>query len=179
MILNYNFSQRAFRERKERHVKELEAQVAALQQSVVSVSAENERLKLNLQKVSVENEILRATAQANPSRSSPSQILPDTGPMHYNPKDFMSEVLDRHPNRGAAHRITIDPDTGGKLLAVASTWDFIINHPLFKKGLVDVASVSERLKTKAKCDGQGPVFEEREVLDAIEKSVASGSDELM
>jgi AP-1-like transcription factor len=159
-------------------VKELEAQVAALKQSFGSVSAENERLKLNLQKVSVENEILRAT-QARPGRSSPSEVLPDAGPMHYNPKDFMTEVLDGHPNRGAAHRITIDPDTGGKLLAVAATWDFIINHPLFKKGLVDMASVSERLKTKAKCDGQGPVFEERVVLDAIEKSVASGSDELM
>jgi AP-1-like factor len=99
--------------------------------------------------------------------------------MHYSPKDFINEVLDGHPSRGATHRITTDPDTGGKLLAVGATWDFIINHPLFKKGLVDVASVSDRLKTKAKCDGQGPVFEEREILDAIEKSVASGSDELM
>lgn len=99
--------------------------------------------------------------------------------MHYNPMDFMHEVLEGHPNKGASHRITIDPDTGEKLLAVAATWDFIINHPLFKKGLVDVASVSERLRTKTKCDGQGPVFEERDVLDAIEKSVASGSDELM
>lgn len=150
-----------------------------MKQSVGTVAAENERLKLNLQKVSVENEILRATAQANPNRSSPSQVLPDTGPMHYSPKDFINEVLDGHDNKGAAHRITTDPDTGGKLLAVGATWDFIINHPLFKKGLVDVASVSDRLKTKAKCDGQGPVFEEREILDAIEKSVASGSDELM
>ena len=150
-----------------------------MKQSVGSVAAENERLKLNLQKVSVENEILRATAQANPSRSSPSQVLPDAGPMHYNPKDFITEMLDGHTNRGPANRIITDPDTGGKLLAVGATWDFIINHPLVKKGLVDVASVSDGLKGKAKCDGQGPVFEEREILDAIEKSVASGSDELM
>jgi AP-1-like transcription factor len=99
--------------------------------------------------------------------------------MHYSPKDFYNEVLDGHPNNGPSHRITTDPDTGGKLLAVGATWDFIINHPLFKKGLVDVASVSELLKPQAKCDGQGPVFEERAILDAIEKSVASGSDELI
>jgi hypothetical protein len=69
--------------------------------------------------------------------------------------------------------------TGSRLLAAGATWDFIISHPLFKKGLVDVSSVSERLKSLAKCDGQGPVFEERAIIDAIEKSVASGSDELI
>jgi hypothetical protein len=45
--------------------------------------------------------------------------------------------------------------------------------------MVDVGDVSDRLKKVAKCDGQGPVFEEREIIDAIEKSVASGSDELL
>jgi AP-1-like transcription factor len=150
-----------------------------LKQSCDTVVAENERLKLNLQKVAIENEILRATSLAQTNRSSPSQSLPDTGPMRYNPTDFYNEVLDGHPNKAASHRITTDPDTGGRLLAVGATWDFIIQHPLFKKGLVDVAGVSEKLKTQAKCDGQGPVFEERAILDAIEKCVASGSDELM
>lgn len=45
--------------------------------------------------------------------------------------------------------------------------------------MVDVADVSERLKPQAKCDGQGPVFEERAVRLAIEQSIASGSDELL
>ena len=70
-------------------------------------------------------------------------------------------------------------DNGERLLAAGATWDYIIKHPLFVRGLVDVGDVSERLKKKAKCDGQGPVFEEREIIDAIEKSVASGSDELL
>jgi AP-1-like factor len=70
-------------------------------------------------------------------------------------------------------------EDGGRLLAPGATWDFIINHPLFKAGRVDVGDVGERLKKCAKCDGQGPVFEERAILDAIEKSVASGSDELL
>jgi hypothetical protein len=99
--------------------------------------------------------------------------------MHYSPKDFYSNVLNGHPNKGPTHRITTDPETGGKLLAAGATWDFIIKHPLFKRGLVDVASVSERLRPKAKCDGQGPVFQESDIVDAIEKSVASGSDELL
>jgi AP-1-like factor len=159
-------------------VKELEAQVAALKQTSNSVSADNERLKLSVQKLATENEILKATSHVNTSHSSPSP-LPDAGPMRYNPKDFYTDVLHAHENKTPSHRIVTDQQTGSKLLAAGATWDYIIAHPLFKKGLVDVSMVSERLKTVAKCDGQGPVFEERAIVDAIEKSVASGSDELM
>jgi hypothetical protein len=55
----------------------------------------------------------------------------------------------------------------------------IQSHDLFKRGLVDVGDVCERLKRVAKCDGQGPVFEEGDVRRAIEESVAGGSDELI
>jgi hypothetical protein len=165
--------QRAFRERKERHVKDLEAKLVALEKNSLSIVEENERLKQQLQKAATENEILRATS-ANPS----SPNLPDAGPMRYSPTDFYTEVLHAHENKTPSHRIVIS-DKGERLLAAGATWDYIIKHPLYEKGLVDVGNVSERLKKVAKCDGQGPVFEEREILDAIEHSVASGSDELL
>jgi hypothetical protein len=98
--------------------------------------------------------------------------------MSYNPKDFYSNVLENHDNKTPSHRI-VTSDAGEKLLAAGATWDLIINHDLFKRGLVDVGDVSDRLKNQAKCDGQGPVFEERAILQAIELSVASGSDELL
>jgi AP-1-like factor len=44
---------------------------------------------------------------------------------------------------------------------------------------VDVGDVSERLKMVAKRDGEGPVFRERDIIDAIEESVESGSDTLL
>jgi AP-1-like factor len=164
--------QRAFRERKERHVKDLEAKLAALEKNSLSVAEENERLKLQLQRAATENEILKATSV------NPSPNLPDAGPMRFNPTDFYTDVLHAHENKTPSHRI-ITSDKGERLLAAGATWDYIIKHPAFKMGLVDVGDVSERLKKVAKCDGQGPVFEEREILDAIEKSVASGSDELL
>jgi AP-1-like factor len=52
--------------------------------------------------------------------------------------------------------------------------DYIVKHPLYVSGLV--GEVSDRLKRVAKLDGQGPVFEERDITDAIEKSVSSGAD---
>ncbi|KAI0971988.1 hypothetical protein F4678DRAFT_460818 [Xylaria arbuscula] len=172
-------AQRAFRERKERHVKDLEAKLASLEAAQNQTASENEKLRREMQKISTENEVLRATssvhAQHNGSMSPVAGIT--TGPMQYNPTDFYSDLLQNHANKTPSHRIV---ESGGeRLLAAGATWDYIINHDLFKKGLVDVADVSERLKCQAKCDGQGPVFEERCVLKAIMDSVASGSDELL
>lgn len=170
--------QRAFRERKEKHVKDLEAKLASLEAEAQSRSTENERLKKEMQKMSTENEILRATSSMTGAANSHSPEPRTTGPMQYNPTDFYSELLAKHNNKTPSHRI-VTSDDGERLLAAGATWDLIINHELFKKGLVDVGDVSERLKHQARCDGQGPVFAERAIMESIAASVASGSDELL
>lgn len=98
--------------------------------------------------------------------------------MRYSPTDFYTHVLQAHDNKTPSHRI-VTSENGERLLAAGATWDYITKHPLYDRGMVDVGHVSERLKKAAQCDGQGPVFKEREIIDAIEKSVASGSDELL
>lgn len=170
-------AQRAFRERKERHVKDLESRLQKVQQKEQETALENERLKKDLQKISTENEILRATTQ-NPVSPGSNSTPTTTGPMLYNPADFYSNVLQGHQNQTPSHRI-VTSDDGEKLLAAGATWEMIISHQLFKQGLVDVGEVSARLRPQAKCDGQGPVFEERAIMEAIEHSVASGTDELL
>lgn len=173
-------AQRAFRERKERHVKDLEAKLASLEAAQQQTTTENEQLKRDLQKMSTENEILRATSQIQGANGpmSPGAAPTTTGPMRFNPTDFYSDLLANHTNKTPSHRV-VESEKGERLLAAGATWDFIINHELFKRGLVDVGDVSERLKSQAKCDGQGPVFEERAIVRAIQESVASGSDELI
>jgi hypothetical protein len=132
-----------------------------------------------LQKVSTENEILRATSSGNNGYNNSLSPEPTTtGPMNYKPADFYSNVLQNHQNKFPSHRI-VTSDDGERLLAAGATWDFIINHDLYKRGLVDVGDVSERLKTCARCDGQGPVFSENAIIYAMEQSVASGSDDLL
>ncbi|KAJ8058843.1 hypothetical protein OCU04_011826 [Sclerotinia nivalis] len=169
-------AQRAFRERKERHVKELEAKLAELEKNTGNLTQENERLKLKLAKAATENEILKATS--GHSNRGGSESLANMGPMKYTPTDFYTEVLYAHENKVPSHRI-VTSDKGERLLAAGATWDYITKHPLYKRGLVDVGIISERLKGVAKCDGQGPVFEESAIIDAIEKSAAGGSDELL
>lgn len=172
-------SQRAFRERKERHVKDLEAKLASLEAAQHETASENEKLKRDLQKMSTENEILKATSSINGGHSPGHGGAPvTTGPLQYNPTDFYTNVLSQHPNKTPSHRI-VTSDSGERLYAAGATWDYIISHELYKRGLVDIADISNRLKHLAKCDGQGPVFEEKAILEAIEESVASGSDELL
>ncbi|KAK4154893.1 hypothetical protein C8A00DRAFT_32339 [Chaetomidium leptoderma] len=172
-------AQRAFRERKERHVKDLEGRLEELELAQQSAVSENERLKRNLQKVETENEILRATSMVGPNAASPGPAAPTTtGPMTYSPTDFYTNVLEGHANKSPSHRI-VTSEKGERLLAAGATWEVIINHELFKRGLVDVTLVSERLRPQAKCDGQGPVFEESAIIEAIEQSVAENSDELI
>lgn len=180
---NPRLSQRAFRERKERHVKDLENRLATLEKSQNHTSAENERLKHDLQKMSTENEVLRATSgmQGGGGSGPSSSLSPEpttTGPMHYSPSDFYTNVLAGHANKTPSHRI-VTSDEGERLLAAGATWDLITSHELFKRGLVDIGDVSERLRTQARCDGQGPVFSEGAILLAIDESVASGSDDLL
>ena len=159
-------------------MKDLESRLQQLEEVQQQTASENERLKRDLQRANTENEILKATSLAGSGSPGSNGTPTMTGPMTYNPSEFYSSVLQLHANKTPSHRI-ITSDSGERLLAAGATWDLIIGHRLFKDGLVDICTVSDLLKTQAKCDGQGPVFEERAILDAIEQSIASGTDELI
>ncbi|KAK4232335.1 hypothetical protein QBC38DRAFT_93312 [Podospora fimiseda] len=174
-------AQRAFRERKERHVKDLETRLQRMEAMQHETIAENEQLRSDVRKLSTENEILRATQVVMPVSSPLNHGSPiTTGPMTYTPAatEFFNNVLQNHTNKDRSHRILTGLD-GTRLLTAGATWDLILTHPLYLRGQVDVGAVSERIKPLAKCDGQGPVFEERAIIQAIKECVASGTDELM
>lgn len=107
-----------------------------------------------------------------------------TPTMHFPPADFYISISDpangkvTTARRATNHRIAMS-ENGEKLLNARATWDLIQASDMFKRGLVDVGDVCERLKHVAKCDSQGPVFEEGAVRGAIEDSVAGGTDELI
>lgn len=181
-------SQRAFRERKERHVRDLEAKLNALENNTHSLQLDNDRLKLALQRARTENEILRATSGHSPTSSrrvsaaypSPGALLPDEEDMYdegYNVQPLSNgSVVNTADKEHPASRLD---STGGREVPAAQAWDVIQTHPLVKQGLVDVTDVVERLKGVAKCDGHGPVFKESVIWQAVEESRRSGGDELI
>ncbi|KAL4808884.1 hypothetical protein BDV18DRAFT_91116 [Aspergillus unguis] len=189
-------AQRAFRERKERHVRDLEEKVSNLKQESSTLQADNERLQREIARYSTENEILRATSTSNTSRSSPhpntshnsrtarrsdadrEENETETGPMIYSPTDFYSDLVPKG-QLARLHRVTYCKVTGERLLDAGATWELIQGHEMFKKGVMDLAAVTAKLKGAAQCNGQGPAFRECQVREAIEASVMEGADGLL
>ncbi|CRG85764.1 hypothetical protein PISL3812_02782 [Talaromyces islandicus] len=184
-------AQRAFRERKERHVRELEQKLNDLEQTSTDLHADNERLKRELARIATENEILRATGSRHNGNGHGEDDAVSghnnetnghntmTGPLEFSPIDVQQSIADSSKDGNLPHRIVISDKTGERLLNARATWDMIQDHSLFKQGLVDIGDVCDRLKGFEKCDGQGPVFEEGRVKKAIEESVGCGNDELI
>lgn len=187
--------QRAFRERKERHVKDLETKLTNLQHQSVTLNGENERLRRELAKIATENEILRATSGSASNGPTPFLEEPDelVGPLGFVPTDLPTKVRSpassvasgmdlssKYAHFGTLKTLTVDDETGEPMMGSGATWDYIQAHELFRKGLVDVGDVCERLKKMARCDGQGPIFLESDIRQAIaESAVAGGRDELI
>lgn len=69
------------------------------------------------------------------------------------------------------HRLVTDSRTGERLMGLHTTWEFIQQDPRFQEGVLDLEKICNYLREQVQCDGQGPVFVERCVLDAIEASV--------
>ncbi|KAF2131891.1 hypothetical protein P153DRAFT_364369 [Dothidotthia symphoricarpi CBS 119687] len=178
-------AQRAFRERKERHVRDLETKLSTLENSKHSLQSDNDRLKQALQRARTENEILRATAGSPPSSRpvsvsypSPGAHLPDEDA---NDDGYNVQVLNNGSVLNAADKdhVASRQQSKGKEIPAAQAWDYIQSHPLVKQGLVDIVDVCERLKGATKCDGHGPVFEESTIWHAVEESRRCGGDELI
>ncbi|KAJ5163671.1 transcriptional regulator family: bZIP [Penicillium coprophilum] len=176
-------AQRAFRERKEQHVRDLEDKVNTLEQASSTLQADNERLKRELAQYTTENEILRATSQVHrghvSSNENPTPTV--TGPMKFSPTDFHATFMPDGPGtpRSPHHRLTVCPITGERLLDARATWDLIQKHELFERGQLDIGDITDRLKGMSQCDGQGPAFKEGQVRQAIEESAAVDRDELI
>jgi len=179
-------AQRAFRERKERHVRDLEAKLSLLESSAHSLQSDNERLKLALQRARTENEILRATSAQSPSNSRPvSGNYTSPGGL-YSEDDEDEEPYNVQAlpegailTNGEQHHLMAKKSMKTREIPASQLWDVIQSHHLVKQGIVDVADVCERLKGVAKCSGSGPVYDERLIWAAIESSRRSGGDELI
>lgn len=193
-MLTIRIRQRAFRERKEQRVKNLEQKLKSMEATSTNLLSDNEHLKRELERVATQNEILRATStpfhiskqtqgqQQNYDNTTPDPEFLTTGPLKFSPRTFSAAVTQRYPantEQPISHRIAISAATGERLLATGAAWDLIQNHELFRRGLVDLGEVCDKLRSLVECDGSGPTFPEGAVIKAIEESVGVGGDELI
>lgn len=150
---------------------------------------DNERLKREIDRIATQNEILRATS--TPMRAlqqdsghdlhAENASSPEAGPPIYSPSTFnaaFSVIQASGNDEPMSHRIAIST-TGERLLAMGAAWELIQSHETYRKGIVDLGEVVDRLKERVVCDGAGPTFAESDVLRAIEESVGTVGDELI
>lgn len=181
-------SQRAFRERKERHVRELEIQLNSMTAKSSSLQTDVNRLRTALQRAQTENKILRASAACVETSAPPSRrtSVDNTAPLMFGQStrgdgQYSCPSLSTRESSGTTTTTSsgsnADSSWAGPIhryLEPDAAWDLLQSHPLFKQGLIDVGKVCERLKWLARCEASsGPVFDEVEVMQIIEEAAQS------
>ncbi|KAI5364553.1 Putative basic-leucine zipper domain, transcription factor PAP1, Yap1 redox domain superfamily [Septoria linicola] len=183
-------AQRAFRERKERHVRDLEAKLTLLTTTTSSLQSDNERLKLLLQRAQTENEILRANAASSRTRQrhilgfvdDPSLLTalrqshssPSAEEQQLKPIKLADGLLSTEPS---SPQFPLSPGSDSHLLSASATWNLLQSHPSYRSGAMDISEVCKRIKKLARCEGMGPMFDEEEVKKVIEKVGKSGAED--
>ena len=150
-------SQKAFRERKERHVHDLNHTIKTLEQGSSKLRRENENLQEEIANMISENRGPKEAKNLKPSFVS--QRTSDL-PQITSAKFFDLAVPDGHEKQ-PEYRLTVDNRTGERLLDVGATWELIQQHELFNMDALDLPKLCGMLREIVQCDGQGPVFGEK------------------
>lgn len=166
-------AQRAFRERKEQRVRELEQKLGESEKEKLRLVSENERLKKENTVISTENQVLVATTDKTGGYSprGPSIPLRANFPVH----KFSTMLLAHHPepapsiaaknNQGPSY-VVYEKKGNDVMLGAGAVWERIMQEP--DSDDIDVESVMKFLIGKEHCDGFGPVFS----LDDVQTGIA-------
>lgn len=159
-------AQRAFRERKEAKLKELERKLMESEQNRESLLKEVEQLRRQNLEINTENKLLLEKGGS----SLPSKVLSDplkdkfTFPTE---DEFFSSIVSNHGYPVKKLSLHYQNEQGKKLLTVPATWEYL--HRLSDEQDFDIYFVMENLKGKEVCHGHGPAYL-KEVIDELVKN---------
>jgi AP-1-like factor len=168
-------AQRAFRERKEQRVRELEQKLSGAETELAKLRSENERLRKENTILMTENQVLHSSqrtavlAANNQTPPAPQQAM---FPNHRLYANLVAGHSEQQPSYLVYEK---EKET---MLGAGAVWQMLIEDPVMSAEDMDINFVVEYLKDKAQCDGFGPVFPLREVnqgirLAKIQKSLHS------
>ena len=146
--------QKAFRERKDQHLKSLESEVTELEIAHEKLAAENERLKQQI----------RTILALIPASSISFKYCGSDGPL-----------TSTYVSKGCQTEAT--SDYGDCFNSEGAACDFIINHELYNESHVDVDDVIVKLKHRAHSYLCVPLFTGGAIMDALRQSVEQKSGE--
>lgn len=170
-------AQRAFRERREQRLKELEDKVAEVEQERERLASENERLKRENTVITTENKVLMETAVSK-GPSSPDPTQPPVGKAHFPYKQLQemraktqNTLLGGHepPPEKNLKIIYQSEASNDTMLGAAAVWDTIAKHAEDEE--FDIDLVAQLIQGHQRCEGFGPVFPLKVVEDAIREAI--------
>jgi hypothetical protein len=163
-------AQRAFRERKEQRVRELEQKLGESEKEKLRLASENERLKKENTVISTENQVLMATTTSGGDRFGgvPPAPLKANFPVHKFSNLLLAEHDKQHTPIIANNTpsfVVYEKTAGDIMLGAGAVWEQIMQEPDSED--IDVETVMMFLRGKEHCDGFGPVFRLNDVKNGI------------
>lgn len=145
-------AQRAFRERKETKLKDLELKLNKSEEEKQQLIDQLEAIRRNNLNVIAENQKLK---NSNPFDHSKDFAFPK------NEKQFIDGMLSgtHHVFQEDFSKKAYDsPDNGNRVLALGAVWDYLLYKVETENLNVDVVEVMRKLKGNEKCHGFGPAY---------------------
>lgn len=162
-------AQKAFRDRKDAKLKELELKLRESEIHKQNLYTELENLKkLNTQLIFSNSAVSNGTSMATQSNnlddvtsSSPQHNLKFTFPSE---DEFFENIMKGRLDANLREKTLYKNDGDQQLLTVPATWEYL--HSLTDFMELDITYVMERLKGHEMCHGFGAAYK-KEVIDAI------------
>lgn len=180
-------AQRAFRERKETRLKELEAKLVQLEEERQRLMDQLECMRAHNMNIQLENQQLKANVLPSSTLPDSQQSLPTTNTLNVSAFEFplSQDQFFRGLLDGTSHEIKADhvnrvytlPDLEDKLLAIGAVWDYLLAR-LEEAGIEleteDIQLIMNRLRGQEKCHGFGPAYSMSVVNAAFEAGITHG-----
>lgn len=156
-------AQRAFRERKEAKLRELEQKLQMSERDKESLLKEIKELKK--QNLDILTKTSRSIEPGSSYRSSHIKSRANAKFTFPNEQEFFTNVVsDKHSTDPIPQRFIYKDDKGKKVLTVSATWEYL--HNMSHQVEFDVDMVLTRLRGREICHGHGPAYN-KELIDAI------------
>ncbi|CUS20624.1 LAQU0S01e10858g1_1 [Lachancea quebecensis] len=161
-------AQRAFRERKEAKMKELQEQLLTSERDKQSLLRQMEELREHNLKMLTENHLLLQKNNPSLPTHSGSDAASTSNKFHFpSQSEFIESAIEGHevPVKLPLSSTNYEHN-GEELLTFPATWEYL--HKLSEKKDFDVYSVMQNLKGKEVCHGYGPAYK-KAVIDQLVK----------
>lgn len=167
-------AQRAFRERKETRLKDLETKLLQSEEERQKLLEKLDEIKLQYISVRTENSLLRSGSENASSFGQQASLQSSKFVFPQSQDEFIHSMVDttQHTvNPATMNKVYDEPlNPGRKVLAVGAVWDYLqIKSEEEEYEGVDLMEVMELLKGNEACHGYGPAYPLELVDGAIER----------